>query len=657
MNPDVRQSHHSSVIYQKLLEKLTYLATQLGEMFQDFAFENRFNLHPRRISELGWEQANHFLEFVASGNDKEVVSAGSYRMEEGLGQSTLAALGVRLRRFCRATFPVEGSELMDQGLDLVDRYMSSLMEGYNTALEARILEDQEQMRRALSGALESQRRELYIKNHAINTSINGIMLTDIDGRITYVNPAFSDMWGLEDPSVVHGKNCIDLLEIDKSHEIVNALSEKAGAGWRGELRARRANGSYFEVEVSLSIIKDVGRYRIGVMVSFVDITERKRLEADFREAKKTEAIGTLASGIAHDFNNLLTTIQGHTSLMLLSMDRAHPFYERLRSIEKQVESGSRLTTQLLGYARKGRYEVKPVDLNRLVEDLAETFNRTRKELSIHLELDKHLLAIEADAGQIEQVLLNLYINAADAMPGGGNLFIGTKNLSYDQVKGKLSNPKKSNYVMINIADTGSGMTKETMERVFDPFFTTKEMGRGTGLGLAVVYGIVKGHGGYIKVESEVGKGTTFEIYLPASDRVFAQPPRAPEQTIKGNETILCVDDERAVLSIASELLQALGYQVLSANSGREAVEIYGANRDQISLVILDMIMPEMGGGETYDALRNISSKVKVLLSTGYSIEGKATDIMNRGCNGFIQKPFKLTALSKKVREILDESTM
>ena len=655
MNHYLRRIGDSSIVHQKLLKNQAELAEQLSELFLGYAFENRFNLHPRRISELGGEEANNFFEFVASRDVAKVVSAGGNRMEEGLGQSTLAALAVYLRRFCRERLGVKGSELLDEGLDLVDEYMSSLMEGYNVALEAQILEDQEQMRRALSGALESQRRELYIKDHAINTSINGIMLTDIDGYITYVNPNFVDMWGLEDANEVHGKNGMELLKIENSHEIVDALSKDTHAGWRGEVRAQRVNGSHFEVEVSLSFIKDAGQHPIGVMVSFVDITERKRLEADFREAKKTEAIGTLASGIAHDFNNLLTTIQGHTSLMLLTMHRSHPYYERLKSIEKQVESGSRLTTQLLGYARKGRYEVRPVDLNRLVEDIAETFNRTRKELSIHLELESNLLAIEADAGQIEQVLLNLYINAADAMPGGGNLYIRTNNLSYEQVKGKLTNPRHKNYVMITIADSGSGMDKETLERVFDPFFTTKEMGRGTGLGLAVVYGIVKGHGGNIKVESEVGTGTTFEIYLPASDLVIAKPAKVSEQTIKGNETVLCVDDEEAVLCIATELLQALGYEVLSANSGKEAIEIYGVHKNSISLVILDMIMPEMGGGETYDILRKINTKVKVLLSTGYSIEGKATDIMNRGCNGFIQKPFKLTTLSKKVREILDES--
>jgi CheY-like chemotaxis protein len=347
-------------------------------------------------------------------------------------------------------------------------------------------------------------------------------------------------------------------------------------------------------------------------------------------------------------------IQGNVSLMALSIDSSYPYYERLKNIEKQVRSGSKLTAQLLGFARKGKYKVKPIDLNRLVEGMSETFGRTKKEIRIHSVLTENLLAIEADRGQIEQVLLNLLVNASDAMSGGGDLFLKTMNTTHEGMSNKLYDPKPGKYVLLTVTDTGIGMGRKEMERIFEPFFTTKEMGRGTGLGLASVYGIIKGHGGYIDVDSQKGSGTTFSIYLPASEKVVTDnQPEAEEDGIKqGNETVLLVDDEMVVLDIDRELLESMGYHVFTANSGKDAVEIYKKNQNSIDLVLLDMIMPQLGGGETYDLLKEINAEIKVLLSSGYSIDGEAMNILKRGCNGFIQKPFQLKELSEKIRMIL-----
>jgi CheY-like chemotaxis protein len=346
-------------------------------------------------------------------------------------------------------------------------------------------------------------------------------------------------------------------------------------------------------------------------------------------------------------------IQGNISLMLYELDPKHPFHDRLRSIEKQVQSGSRLTAQLLGYARKGRYEVRPIDLNQLVEEACETFNRTRKEILIHQELARDLYAIEADAGQLEQVLMNLFVNAADAMPGGGSLIVRTTNTDHHAMKGKLYNPKPGNYVLITVSDSGTGMDKKTMERIFEPFFTTKEMGRGTGLGLASVYGIVKGHGGFIDVDSQKGKGTTFRIYLAATDKpVVRNGAEAPEPITRGSETILLVDDEQMMLDIGRDLLETMGYRVITARDGEEAVEVYRGRSDEIDLVLLDIVMPKMGGGQAYDCIKAINPAVKVLLLSGYSIDGEATQILARGCNGFIQKPFNLEQLSRSVKSVL-----
>ncbi len=390
-----------------------------------------------------------------------------------------------------------------------------------------------------------------------------------------------------------------------------------------------------------------------------DITERKRaedekknLEAQLHEAQKMEAIATLAGGIAHDFNNLLMGIQGNVSLMLLDTDPRHPHYERLKRIEEQVRTEARLTSQLLGYARKGKYEVKPIDLNNLVDETSDTFGRARKEITIHRELAEDLFAVDADQGQIEQVLLNLYVNAADAMPAGGTLMLRTMNTGHGSMQSKVYQARPGDYVLLTVTDTGMGMDKATMERIFEPFFTTKEMGRGTGLGLASVYGIVKSHGGYIDVESTKGRGTTFSVYLPATEKRIERPRCRSERFVKGGGTVLLVDDEEVVREVGKELLEAMGYQVVAAKDGREAVELYANNKDDIDIILLDMIMPKMGGGEAFDRIREMNPRAKVLLSSGYSVDGQADEILKRGCDGFIQKPFSIKELSVKIREIL-----
>jgi len=380
----------------------------------------------------------------------------------------------------------------------------------------------------------------------------------------------------------------------------------------------------------------------------------KELQKQYQQAQKLESIGTLAGGIAHNFNNLLMGIQGNASLMLAETNSGHPHFGKLKTIQKLVRNGSRLTRQLLGYAREGRYEIKAISLNQLVRETSDTFSTTRKEISIHQELADDLYAIEADQGQIEQVLLNLYVNAAEAMPQGGKFLLKTMNVTHEDMKDKCYKPKQGNYVLFSLTDTGVGMDRKTMERIFEPFFTSRGLGKGTGLGLASVYGTVKAHGGYIDVYSEKGHGATFKIYLPAIGMKLKKEKNAATDLMKGRETVLLVDDEDVVADVGDQMLRKLGYEVLVARSGKEAIEYYEPKRDKIDMVILDMVMPDMNGGEVYDRIKEINPHAKILLSSGYSIDGQAADILKRGCDGFIQKPFSMEVLSGRIRKILEK---
>ncbi len=481
------------------------------------------------------------------------------------------------------------------------------------------------------------------------------------GRFLMANPAFLKMFGLGSEPELAEISVSDVYHDPGKRKEFSERLMADGIVEEAEFHLKRKDGTPFWGSVTARVQDYDNGEGVYFDCTIVDITARKRaeeqkqkLEAQLQHAQKMEAIGTLAGGIAHNFNNLLMAIQGNASLMILETDHGHPHFGMLKSIEKSVQSGSRLTNQLLGYAREGRYEVRSVNLNQLIRETVDSFSRMRRDIRLHLDLSPELGGIEADYAQLEQVLLNLFVNAADAMPLGGALTIRTERVTERDMINKPYRPKRGTYVMLTVRDTGSGMDRSTMERIFDPFFTTKGLSKGTGLGLASVYGIVKAHGGYIDVDSIKGQGSTFSIYLPAMDRPATSVLRSDAGTMNGSETILLVDDEELVLEVGIKVLEALGYRVLGAKSGRQALEIYRAKGDRIDIVILDMVMPDMAGGETYDRMKKINRKVKVLLSSGYSIDGQASEILEKGCNGFIQKPFSMEDLSKRIREVLDQ---
>jgi two-component system cell cycle sensor histidine kinase/response regulator CckA len=348
-------------------------------------------------------------------------------------------------------------------------------------------------------------------------------------------------------------------------------------------------------------------------------------------------------------------IQGYLSLMRLDAGSDELLDKYLRGIEENVMSAANLTEQLLGLARKGKYTPRLTNLNDIVEKSCRMFTRTRKEITIHKRSREDIWTVEVDQAQIEQVLINLYLNSWHAMPGGGDLYIQTENVVLSDAYCQPYEVCGGKYVEIGVTDTGIGMDPKTMERIFEPFFTTKEVGKGTGLGLASAYGIIKNHNGIIRVYSEKGHGATFNIYLPASEAVECETSEAKFEPVKGHETILLIDDEEGPILVEELMLKGLGYKVLAARSGAEAIALYKENRNVIDLIALDMIMPEMSGRETYEQLKKIDADVKVLLVSGYSLNKQVEELMALGCNTFIQKPFDIIQLSQTLRKVFGDA--
>ncbi len=501
---------------------------------------------------------------------------------------------------------------------------------------------------------------LSLKHHfeVVLASMNeGIIEINVQGRIVYANGAALGITGGREEQLLSA-SLVDLFGKPERQQVASHLQrvlENGGASGPFGSPGIEVRLAERQLELRAYPIREDGRKAI---VLLMDITERKRFEDQLRRSQRLESIGTLAAGVAHDFNNLLTVIQGNADIMAMDLQPTHPHYERLEEILRQVQSAKRLTGQLLGYSRKGRFEVRLLDLNQLIRETVETFGRTRKEISIEVRHDPELDPFEGDAGQIEQMILNLLLNAGDAMPGGGNLEIETHNVGHEEISSEIFTPRQGRYLQISVHDTGNGMDAETRERIFEPFFTTKEMGRGTGLGLASVYGTVKGHGGYVEVESEIGKGSTFTIYLPVTRRRAecgggpGKEPAGTKQARMSRGTVLLIDDEQSVRKVAADILDKLRFETIATGRGEEALAIYREKREEISLVILDIVMPGMGGSEVFQELRSFDPAVKVLVCSGYSIRGEADRLLGLEANGFIQKPFSLESLEDSIDEIL-----
>jgi len=384
------------------------------------------------------------------------------------------------------------------------------------------------------------------------------------------------------------------------------------------------------------------------------LAERERLQEELLQARKLEAIGQLAGGVAHDFNNLLAGILGYANVLKMEAPAGSAVHEAARTIERAAERAAELTAQLLGFARKGKHKIVPVNIHTTLFEVLNLLSRTLdKSIRVHQSFRAERPVTLGDPGQLQQVFLNLAVNARDAMPEGGDLTVATEAVNLDEAfcqsaQGLRPGP----YVLITFRDTGPGIPKELQARVFEPFFTTKPQGKGTGMGLAVVYGIVKNHGGLTRVDSEPGQGATFSVYLPQSAGQAAAERPLGRTVTPGQGRVLVVDDEEVVRQSAAAMLRKLGYEAVPVASGQEALQVFGQDPSAFKLVLLDMVMPGMSGRECLEGLRRIDPEVRVVLSTGYGLDGRVQDILNQGARGFVQKPYLLSDLSCALAEAL-----
>jgi len=510
---------------------------------------------------------------------------------------------------------------------------------------------EELIRERTSELKDSEEKYRALVNHA-----NDAIFIAQDGVIKFPNPMLTEISGYSAEDVA-STSFMNLVH-PQDRELVMARHRRRLKGEEVpsiySFRIITKNGQEKWVDINAVLIEWEGR---PATLNFVrDVTEKRKLEKRILASRKMEAIGTLAGGIAHDFNNLLMSIQGNISLLLKKINPGGPGYNMLKNIEDYIRNGTELTRQLLGFARGGKYEIKPTDLNEIVKKTLTMFGRTKKEIRIHKKFEENLPAAEVDRGQIEQVLLNLYINAAQAMPDGGDLRLETEKIDFDEGMAATHGVEPGEYVKIAVTDTGIGMNKEIQQRIFDPFFTTRKLSRGTGLGLASVYGIIKNHGGVITIYSEVGEGTVFNIYLPVSEKPVKIEKPSAGTMLKSSGMVLLVDDEGVVLQTIAKYLELMGFEVLTAGDGEKAIGIYRQNKDRVKFVLLDMIMPGFSGRKTYQELKKINPEVIVLLSSGYSLDGEAGEMLQKGCNGFIQKPFTIEQLSEKLAEIVGKES-
>ena len=515
----------------------------------------------------------------------------------------------------------------------------------------------------VSSAVEHKRNEEALRRSEaryrslVQSAVYGIYRSSLDGKFLDVNPALIAMLNYDTAG--------ELLALDPKHDVFVDPEEQAHliAEFRRshgldnvEVRWKCKGGNVITVRLSGRAVTSTEETSEVLEVIAEDVTERRALEEQFRQSQKMEAVGRLAGGVAHDFNNLLMVISGYTEVLLDRVENKHPLYPKIEAIQQASDRATTLTRQLLAFSRKQLLQLKVVDINTIVTDMERLLRPLIGEnIELITRLDASVGRTRADAGQLEQVIMNLVVNSKDAMPTGGKIIIQSANVSLDDdLRREYSYIKPGPYVMFSVTDTGLGMTKETQSRIFEPFFTTKEKGKGTGLGLSTVYGIVKQSGGYVFTQSELGQGTSFRIYLPRVEEAAEPLDRTENEAtaLEGSETVLLVEDEESVRQLVRETLEARGYRVLEAKDGETAQGIAANHSGAIDLLITDVVMPGMSGRELAKQLAESHPDTGVLYLSGYTEDTIVHEGVLESGTAFLQKPFTLQNLSRKVREVL-----
>jgi two-component system, cell cycle sensor histidine kinase and response regulator CckA len=489
-----------------------------------------------------------------------------------------------------------------------------------------------------------------------------IFSLDQSGLLSYVNPAWEKLLGYSRKEVL-GRPFADFIRQQNDRKVF-AIFEQLIDGRVSvaelNIQIMHRDGSLRLFNTSASANSDTEGRVTGIIGLAKDVTEEHRLQHQLIESQKMEAIGTLAGGIAHDFNNLLMGIQANLSLMRLEAAGAVALKEKIRRIEDQIQNGASLTRQLLGYARKGKYALNVFNLNDMIQEALNVVRRTHKSVVIHQQLSEQPAHLKADQGQIELVLLNLFINAVDAMPDGGELTVRTRLMIKSQGPAKQLRSNHGTYLELQVCDTGIGMDHATQNRIFEPFFTTKEMGRGTGLGLASVYGVIKNHGGSIQVHSSPGQGSKFTVVLPAAQKVDGLCPlnenrdAMPLPTCCAN--ILLVDDEPLILQYCQEMIKSLGYSVITAQDAEAALRIYKDRGQSIDVAVIDLVMPKIGGLQLLETLKALNPQIRVIITTGYALDSRITDVMAGGRHQCLKKPYTRDELASAIAHAMGQAS-
>ena len=652
----------------------TELSDLLNNIYMRHIFENSHTLHPTQLAKYGAEETDSIIAFLKDRETARIKRTGAERARAGLGFASIAGIRNFLNQFILEKMQGALTTQLPTALKLTDSYFTHYSQGYLEESQKQLLIQQKELRQALSTALADQRRELLIQKHALKTSINSIIFTDMEGRVTYVNPAFLSLWQYGNIREVLGMPSSQLASGDALNEVFDSLSQKSS--WRGELKAKRKDNSQFDVEMFASLIKDENDTVIGNMASFVDMTDRNRLEAQSRQSHKMEALGQLAGSIAHDFNNILTIMRGYLHVIAMDADTESQLYRDIVQVRTAVDRGVGITKQLRVFSKDTDVEMSPIDLNETISESYELLKHIFPEdTKLIIDLDSKLWPIEGNLSQLSQILVNFCVNAKDATmqksaqsrsrsnPDSGYagvITVQSRNIELDvQSAGQYINARPGKYVRLRVQDNGIGISDDVIDKIFEPFFSTKTTENNCGLGLSIVYGIIQKQKGFIDVQSKPGEGTTFDIFFPVTDtdqRPQRKVSQLPTSASAKRETVLVVDDEYQVISLLKRLLNGCGYTVVTAENGKKAIAIYESQQAEIDLVLLDIVMPEMRGLECFRKLKEINPDVKVLINTGYTGDDSATQMLSEGAKGIIEKPFDCYRLSTTINKVLNQAS-